>query len=218
MHCAPSSLPPVPVPSLQFLFSVSCRKFPVLCWPQFPVPVPLPVPCLFHTALHATGQCFCNDAAFLKVRAHPVLAPLCAEGCREDLSSGGVSLSHPYLQGFRRLLPLCTKLAMSDINLGILHCHSPPPACWKRGAKALIPIGSLCRECRKQIGEPKAGMVEWKPPCGGTLEEGFLLNDPQVAGRQMLQLRTVCESGAQNLKHVCLGQIKHVCLGHCWGH
>ena len=30
----------------------------------------------FTRALHATEQCFCNDAAFLKVRAHPVLAPL----------------------------------------------------------------------------------------------------------------------------------------------
>ena len=37
--------------------------------------------------------------------------------------------------------------------LGILHCHSLPPACWERGAKALIPIGSLYRECRKQVGD-----------------------------------------------------------------
>ena len=44
-------------------------------------------------------RCFCNDAACLKVRAHPVLAPLCAEGCR-DSPFGGVSLSHPYLQAF----------------------------------------------------------------------------------------------------------------------
>ena len=57
-------------------------------------------------------------------------------------------------------VPLCTKLVMSDINrgelrfpLGILHCHSLPPACWERGAKALIPIGSLYRECRKQVGD-----------------------------------------------------------------
>ena len=34
-----------------------------------------------------------------------------------------------------------------------LHCHSLPPACWERGAKALIPIGSLYRECRKQVGD-----------------------------------------------------------------
>ena len=33
--------------------------------------------------------------------------------------------------------------------LGILHCHSLPPACWERGAEALIPIGSLYREWRK---------------------------------------------------------------------
>ena len=39
-------------------------------------------------------------------------------------------------------VPLCTKLVMSDANrelrfpLDILHCHSLPPACWKRGAKA----------------------------------------------------------------------------------
>ena len=33
------------------------------------------------------------------------------------------------------------------------HCHSLPPACWERGAKALIPIGSLCRECREQVGD-----------------------------------------------------------------
>ena len=32
---------------------------------------------------------FCNDAAFQEVRGHPVLAPLCAEGCRDDLPSGG---------------------------------------------------------------------------------------------------------------------------------
>ena len=37
--------------------------------------------------------------------------------------------------------------------LGILHCHSLPPACWERGAEALIPIGSLYRECRKQVGD-----------------------------------------------------------------
>ena len=37
--------------------------------------------------------------------------------------------------------------------LGILHCHSLPPACWERGAKALIPVGSLYRECREQVGD-----------------------------------------------------------------
>ena len=47
----------------------------------------------------------------------------------------------------------------------------------------------------------------------GTLEEGFLLRDPQVAGKaELLQLRTVCESGAQNLKHVCLEQINSLQL------
>ena len=34
--------------------------------------------------------------------------------------------------------------------LGILHCHSLPPACWERGAKALIPTGSLYREWRNE--------------------------------------------------------------------
>ena len=56
-----------------------------------------------------------------------------------------------------------------------------------------------------------SGNLLWR----GTLEEGFLLNDPQVAGKvELLQLRTVCESGAQNLKHVCLGQINSFC--NCW--
>ena len=36
---------------------------------------------LFHTGLARNRTIFCNDTAFLKVRAHPVLAPLCAEGC-----------------------------------------------------------------------------------------------------------------------------------------
>ena len=38
--------------------------------------------------------------------------------------------------------------------LGILHCHFLPPACWERGAKALIPIGSLYCEWRKEVGDP----------------------------------------------------------------
>ena len=38
--------------------------------------------------------------------------------------------------------------------LGILHCHSLPPACWERGAKALIPTGSLYCEWRKEIDGP----------------------------------------------------------------
>ena len=33
--------------------------------------------------------------------------------------------------------------------LGILHCHSLPPACWKRGAKALIPIGSVLQMAKR---------------------------------------------------------------------
>ena len=58
-------------------------------------------------------------------------------------------------------VPLCTKLEMSDINkrelrfpLGILHCHSLPPACWEREAKALIPTGSLYCEWRKEVNGP----------------------------------------------------------------
>ena len=57
--------------------------------------------------------------------------------------------------------PLCTKLEMSDINkgklrfpLGILHCHSLPPACLERGAEALIPIGSQSCEWREEVGDP----------------------------------------------------------------
>ena len=38
--------------------------------------------------------------------------------------------------------------------LGILHCHSLPPACWERGAEALIPTGSLHCEWRKEIDGP----------------------------------------------------------------
>ena len=53
---------------------------------------------LFHTG-------FCNDTAFLKVRAHPVLAPLCAEGCRDDLPSGG--------NAFRTLTSRLSSFAMA---------------------------------------------------------------------------------------------------------
>ena len=60
-------------------------------------------------------------------------------------------------------VPLCTKLEIGNVGhqqrelrfpLGILHCHSLPPACWERGAKALIPIGSLYCEWRKEVGDP----------------------------------------------------------------
>ena len=35
--------------------------------------------------------------------------------------------------------------------LHILHCHSPPPACWEREAKALIPLDC---EWRTEVGDP----------------------------------------------------------------
>ena len=57
-------------------------------------------------------------------------------------------------------VPLCTKLEIcrtstegTEFLLDILHCHSLPPACWERGAEALIPIGSLCCEWQK----------DWRP-------------------------------------------------------
>ena len=79
---------------------------------------------LFARALHATGQCFCNDTAFLKVRAHPVLAPLCAEGCRDDLPSGG--------NAFRTLTSRLSSFAMAATAYLTCLCNQLQGLCYKK--------------------------------------------------------------------------------------